>query len=301
MITLLSTVATFARQGGQVPDTLRVDSIAVESPLPSPALGVVRFLFNAVPQWIQIGGVFLAAAVAIALAFVAWRHRVALGAWFSAKSRAWKMGFAAITLVVLGGIGFAGLGTWNYMMHDNEFCSGCHIMAVPFQRFGSSEHAKLKCHDCHRQSIFASSIELYIQVTERPDSIPAHRTVPNVICAECHIQKDADSTWKRVSATAGHQVHLNPRSPLMSRMECTTCHAREVHRFKPVSETCAQSGCHDDQRVELGRMAQQTDLHCTVCHVFTMKATEGNPVDSSRAALVPRDEHCLCCHAMAER
>jgi hypothetical protein len=105
--------------------------------------------------------------------------------------------------VVLGGIGFAGLGTWNYMMHDNEFCSGCHIMAVPFQRFGTSEHAKLKCHDCHRQSIFASSIELYIQVTERPDSIPAHRTVPNVICAECHIQKDADSTWKRVSATGG--------------------------------------------------------------------------------------------------
>ena len=35
----------------------------------------------------------------------------------------------------LGGIGFAGTWSWNYMMHTNEFCSGCHIMAVPFQRF----------------------------------------------------------------------------------------------------------------------------------------------------------------------
>ena len=301
MILLLSTVATIARQGAQVPDSLRSDSIAVESPLPSPAIGVVRFLFNTVPQWVQVGGAILAAVVALVLAFLAWRHRVALGAWFRAKSRAWKMGFAAITLVILGGIGFAGSWTWNYMMHDNEFCSGCHIMAVPFQRFGTSEHAKLSCHDCHRQSIFASSWELYIQVTERPDSIPAHRTVPNAICSECHIQRDADSTWKRVSATAGHQVHLNPRSPLLSRMECTTCHAREVHRFKPVSETCAQSGCHDDVKVELGRMAQQTDLHCTVCHVFTVKAAEGNPIDSSRAALIPGDQQCLGCHAMAER
>ena len=301
MILLLSTVATFARQGAQVPDTLRADSIAVESPLPSPALGVVRFLFNTVPQWVQIGGVFLGAAVALVLAFLAWRHRVALGAWFGAKSRAWKMGFAAITLMILGGIGFAGSWSWNYMMHDNEFCAGCHIMDEPFQRFGSSEHAKLKCHDCHRQSIFASTLELYIQVTERPDKIPPHATVPNAICSECHIQRDADSTWKRVSATAGHQVHLNPRSPLLSRMECTTCHAQEVHRFKPASETCAQSGCHDDVKVELGKMAQQTDLHCIVCHEFTVPAVEGNPIDSSRAALVPTDQQCLGCHEMRER
>src|SRR5687768_17992738 len=84
-------------------------------------------------------------------------------------------------------------------------------------------------------------------------------------------------------------------------MECTTCHAREVHRFKPVGETCAQSGCHDDVKVELGKMAQQTDLHCVVCHEFTVAATEGNPIDSSRAALTPGDQQCLGCHAMRER
>ncbi len=301
MILTLSAVAAFAQQGTQVADSLRTDSIAVESPLPSPALGVIRFLFNTVPQWVQIGGVFLGAAVGLVVVFLAWRHRVAIGSWFSARSRAWKMGFAAITLVVLGGIGFAGSWSWNYMMHDNEFCAGCHIMDVPFERFGTSEHAKLQCHDCHRQSIFASMLELYVQVTERPDKIPEHRSVPNAICSECHIQRDPDSTWQRVSATAGHQVHLNPRSPVMSRIECTTCHGQEVHRFKPVSETCAQSGCHDDIKVELGKMAQQTDLHCTVCHEFTVKAVEGNPIDSSRAALVPGDQQCLGCHEMRER
>jgi hypothetical protein len=301
IVSILHGAYALVVQGGQVADSLRVDSIAVESPLPSPALTVVRFLFNTVPQWVQIGGVFLGAAVALILAFFGWRNRVALKAWFLSRSRAWKIGFAAVSILMLGAISFAGTWSWNYMMHDNEFCSGCHVMSVPFQRFGTSEHAKLNCHDCHRQSIFASAVELYVQVTERPDSIPAHRTVPNAICAECHIRQDPDSTWERVSATAGHQIHLNPRSPLMARMECTTCHAREVHRFKPVTETCAQSGCHDDVKVELGKMAQQTDLHCTMCHEFTVQAREGNPVDSSRAAMVPGEQQCLGCHEMRER
>lgn len=301
MIWMLSTASLVAQQGASAADTLAADSIAVSSPLPSPALIVVRFLFNTVPQWVQIGGVFLAAAVALLLAFLGWKHRRSIATWFTAKSRAWQMGFAAACLVVLAGAGFAGTWSWNYMMHDNEFCAGCHIMGEPFQRFGTSEHAKLGCHDCHRQSIFASMKELYVQVTERPDRIPAHRTVPNVICSECHIQRDPDSTWQRISATAGHQVHLNPRSPAMSKLECTTCHGQEVHRFKPVSETCAQSGCHDDVKVELGAMAEQTDLHCTVCHEFTVAATEGNPIDSSRAALTPTDEQCLGCHEMRER
>jgi nitrate/TMAO reductase-like tetraheme cytochrome c subunit len=294
-------IVAVIQQATQRPDTLRVDSIAVDSPLPSPALSVVRFLFNTVPQWVQIGGVILAAVVAIVLAVLGWRNRVALRTWFSSRSRGWKAVAAALTLVMIGGVAFAGTRTWNYMMHDNEFCSGCHIMAVPFQRFGTSEHAKLQCHDCHRQSIFASAMELYIQVTERPDSIPPHRTVPNAICSECHVRRDADSTWQRVSATAGHQVHLNPRSPVMSKIECTTCHGQEVHRFKPVSETCAQSGCHDDVRVELGKMAQQTDLHCVVCHEFTVPSREGNPVDSARTALTPGDQQCLGCHEMRER
>jgi nitrate/TMAO reductase-like tetraheme cytochrome c subunit len=290
-----------AQQQAAMPDTTPLDSIAAVPELPSPELRVVRFMFNDVPQWVQIGGVVIAAIVGIVLAVLVWRNRVAIGGWFGAKSRAWKLGFAAITLVVVAGVGFAGLSTWNYMMHDNEFCSGCHIMGEPFQRFGTSEHAKLNCHDCHQQSIFASMWELYVQVMERPTEIPAHRGVPNEICSGCHVRDDPDSTWQRVVATAGHQVHLNPASPVMSQVECITCHGLEVHRFRPVAETCAQSGCHDDIRVELGSMAQQTDLHCTVCHEFTVPATEGLPVDSSRATFAPGEQQCLGCHAMRER
>ncbi len=48
-------------------------------------------------------------------------------------------------------------------------------------------------------------------------------------------------------------------------------------------------------------MASQTDLHCVICHEFTTKSAESNPIDSSRAALTPSDQQCLGCHAMRER
>jgi hypothetical protein len=211
------------------------------------------------------------------------------------------MGFAALVFVALGGVGFAGLKSWNFMMHDNGFCTGCHVMNVPFRKFTASEHSKLGCHDCHRQGMTANVRQLYQWVAERPEKIGQHAPVPNRICAECHIQRDADSTWKRISATAGHAIHLNPRSPAMRDMQCVTCHAQEVHRFKPANTTCAQSGCHEKVRTELGKMAAQTSLHCSTCHAFTTAIVEGNPTDSARAALVPNQEQCLECHQMREQ
>ena len=192
-------------------DTARIDSVVVESPLPGGVAAIARFLFSTVPQWIQIAGVFVGAIVAAIVVVVVWRNRAQLLAWFRAKSRGWKLGFAAILVVVLSGAGFAGLQSWNFMMHDNSFCSGCHVMAVPFRKFTASEHSELSCHDCHRQGMTANVRQLYQWVAERPERIGSHAPVPNAICADCHIQRDADSTWKRIIATAGHAVHLNPR------------------------------------------------------------------------------------------
>ncbi|HSA54277.1 MAG TPA: NapC/NirT family cytochrome c [Gemmatimonadaceae bacterium] len=282
-------------------DTVSVDSVVVESPLPGGAAAVARFLFSTVPQWVQIAGVFVGAIVALVVLVVLWRRRLDLVRWFSARSRGWKLGFAAVTLAVLGGVGFAGAKSWNFMMHDNDFCTGCHVMEQPFRRFTASEHSQLSCHDCHQQGMTANVRQLYQWVAERPEDIGAHAPVPNRICAECHVQSDPDSTWQRISATAGHAVHLNPRSPAMRAMECVTCHGEEVHRFKPASETCAQSGCHENLRIELGAMAAQTSLHCSTCHTFTAPAVETNPTDSARAALVPREEQCFECHQMRER
>jgi hypothetical protein len=289
------------QQTGVARDLLRTDTVVVESPLPGGAAAVARFFFNTVPQWVQIAGVFVAALVVLVVVIFLWRRRARLRSWFAAKSGAWKLGFAAILLLALGGVGFAGLKSWTFMMHDNGFCTGCHVMSVPFRKFTASEHSKLGCHDCHRQGMLANARQLYQWVAERPEKIGAHAPVPNRICDECHIQRDADSTWKRISATAGHAVHLNPRSPAMRGMQCVTCHGEEVHRFKPADQTCAQSGCHDHVRIELGRMAGQTSLHCSTCHQFTTQTVETNPTDSARAALVPNQEQCLECHEMREK
>jgi nitrate/TMAO reductase-like tetraheme cytochrome c subunit len=282
-------------------DSLQPDSIVVASPLPGGPAAVARFLFNAVPQWLQIAGVFVGAVVAVALLVFIWRRRRSMLARLGATSRAWKLGFAAIVLVMLGGIGAAGMKTWNFMMHDNGFCTGCHVMKTPFERFSSSEHSKLLCHDCHRQGMVANVRQLYQWVSERPEKIGPHAPVPNPVCNECHVQRDADSAWKRISATAGHQVHLNPRSPAFNALSCVSCHGKEIHRFKATEVSCAQSGCHDQVKIELGKMAGQSSLHCLVCHQFSAVAVEANPVDSARAALVPAQKQCLSCHQMQQR
>jgi nitrate/TMAO reductase-like tetraheme cytochrome c subunit len=282
-------------------DTAAIDSVVVESPLPSAATAVAKFLFNSVPQWVQIAGVVVALVVFVFLVVLVWRRRREIGGWLGARSRGWKLGMSAIVLLAIGGVGFAGLRTWNYMMHDNQFCTSCHVMDVPFRRFTASEHSKLGCHDCHRQGMMDNVKELYVWVLERPEEIPAHAPVPNSICAECHIQNDPDSTWKRIVATAGHAVHLNPASPAMRTMECVTCHGQEVHRFKPAETTCAQSGCHDNVQIQLGRMSGQTTLHCSTCHVFTAAAAETDSTRSARGALVPNQDQCLECHEMREQ
>ncbi|MEP7347825.1 MAG: hypothetical protein ABI877_21320, partial [Gemmatimonadaceae bacterium] len=149
---------------------------------------------------------------------------------------------------------------------------------------------------------FASSKELYVWVLDRPEKIPPHaNNVPNKVCANCHEQRDADSTWKRVIATAGHQVHLNGKSPLFKELECIACHAREVHRFKADDRTCGQAGCHANKQIQLGMMANQTDLHCVTCHVFTAPVAEGGVVDSAKAVLIPKQKECFSCHEMNKR
>ena len=279
-------------------DTAAIDSVVVESPLPGGAAAVARFLFSTVPQWVQIAGVIVGVLVALIGAVILVRRRREVLAWLSSRSRGWKLGMSALVLVSLGGVVAAGLTTWNYMMHDNTFCTSCHVMSVPFRKFTASEHSSLGCHDCHRQGMLDNLQELYVWVAERPEHIPDHAPVPNAICAECHIQNDPDSTWKRIVATAGHAVHLNPASPAMRRMECVTCHGQEVHRFKPAMETCAQSGCHDRIDIQLGKMAGQTSLHCAACHAFTAPAAETDTTRSARAALVPDQRQCLECHDM---
>ncbi len=267
-------------------------------PLPGGVAAVLRFFFN-VPQWIQIGGFVVGVAAAGWVAVVLWRRRRAIIAWIVARPRQIKIGLAAAAAVVL--LGAAGFGTlsWNYMQHDNAFCTGCHIMKGPFQRFAGSKHDSLSCHNCHQQSIFASTRQLYLWVADRPEKIQMHAKVPTRVCAACHVQGDKEKDkWRRIATTAGHRVHLESDSSALREIQCTTCHGIEVHRFVPVDSTCGQSGCHIGTEIRLGKMAGQSGMHCIACHQFTAEVPLLATRDSAAGTLRPGAHECLGCHEM---
>ncbi|MEP7381547.1 MAG: hypothetical protein ABI910_07665 [Gemmatimonadota bacterium] len=279
-----------------------VDSVRMDqSPLPGGVASVFRFLFSGVPQWVQIGGVVVGVIVAVVLAVVAWRRRAEIATWLRSRTSGYRLALGAGVGTVLLSAGLVGGWSYHYMMNENDFCSSCHVMKPAFGKFQTSEHSKLKCHDCHQQSLFASSRELYYWVMDRPDKIPAHSKVPNRICADCHITEKRDSVWQFVSATAGHQVHLRSDSAALRDVMCVTCHARQVHAFAPTDVSCKESGCHDKITVRLGKMADQTSLHCTTCHEFSRPVDALAPLDSGRQGLVPRKPQCFTCHEMREK
>ncbi len=296
----LLVLSSAAAQAPLVHDSLSVDSIRFdEAPLPGGAADVFRFLFSGVPQWIQISG-FIVGIIAALLAFwFTWRKRREAWSWLVSRSAGFQIALVAGLVAVVTASAAAGAWSWDYMMHDNDFCSSCHVMKGAFSRFGVSEHQKLECHSCHRQSIFASSKELYYWVLDRPEKIPPHAPVPDKICGECHAQQPADSAWKRISATAGHRVHFESDSSALKDLSCLSCHAKEIHAFKAVDLSCTTSGCHSETKVQLGGMANQTGLHCITCHDFGRPVSELVAIDSSRTALVPARQECLSCHTMA--
>lgn len=267
-------------------------------PLPGGVAAVLRFFFN-LPQWFQIAGFFLGVAVAIWLLVFLWRRRLPIVTWIKTRQRGVKMGLtAAVAVALLGAAGF-GTVSWNYMQHDNAFCTGCHIMKGPFQRFTGSKHDSLSCHNCHQQSIFASARQLYLWVADRPEKIAMHSKVPTRVCASCHVQGDREKDkWKRIATTAGHRVHLESDSSALRDVQCTTCHGLEVHRFVPVDSTCGQSGCHIGTEIRLGKMAGQTGFHCIACHQFTAEVPLLATRDSAAGTLRPGSHECFSCHQM---
>ncbi len=269
-------------------------------PLPGGVAEVVRFFFH-VPQWIQIGGAVLAVAVAATLVVVAWRNRAGIVDWLRTRSLALQTTLGLVAAIVLTSAAWAGAESWNYVQHDNAFCTGCHVMGESFQKFQRSEHSDLGCHDCHQQSLYASARQMYLWVLERPEEIGPHSPVPNERCVSCHVTERPDSIWQRISSTAGHRVHLESDSSALEDVMCVTCHGVEVHQFVPAEQTCGQAGCHsrEDTEIVLGRMAAaETSMHCLSCHEFTEPVPEVSPMGTAAAALRPGDRKCLGCHEM---
>jgi NapC/NirT cytochrome c family protein len=282
---------------------LQPDTVAVrttEPPTPEVLDRFMKWALGGVPQAVQqLGGPLGFVIGGALLALVVWRRRQIL-AWWRNRSRGFRravLGVAAAA--VLAAVG-TGLYVWDYVQHDNDFCASCHVMRDPFERFQQSEHSELGCHDCHQQPLAASVRQLHLWVANRPNDIGPHAPVPNEVCVKCHVTDDPDSTWQRISTTAGHRIHLEADTSALAEVTCVTCHGSEVHRFSPSDQTCGASGCHDPSttQVVLGSMAGQTGFHCVTCHSFTAPVAAESPLDTVRMALVPSFEQCRTCHAM---
>jgi hypothetical protein len=291
--TLFAARDSLAGAAGAIRDTLS------RAPLPGGVAALFRFFFQ-VPQWIQIGGVVVAAVVAALLVMVVWRRRAALLTWLGTRSREIKLTLASAVLFLLAGSAFLGAKSWDYMQHNNGFCTGCHIMERPFRRFaaGAGKHEDLKCHDCHQQSIWASSWQLILWVGERPEKIGVHAPVPNSRCEGCHQLSGGREPWQHVRRLAGHRVHFESDSTVLKHLQCVKCHGAEVHQFLPSTRTCDQSGCHEKQTVKLAGMAKLPEISCVTCHAFTADLPGLATRDSARRALVPTQTQCLGCHQM---
>ncbi len=268
-------------------------------PLPGGVAAVVRFFFN-LPSWLQITGAVLGAVLAVVVLLTLWRRRQRIVTWVRTRPRNTRIALIAVAAgVVLLAAGF-GTVSWNYMQHDNGFCTGCHVMGSAYVRFTQSEHSTLSCHNCHQQSLYASMRQMYLWVAERPSEIGPHAKVPNAVCMQCHVTGEKE-VWQRIASTAGHRTHLESRNPALQDVQCVTCHAVEVHHFAPLDRTCAQSGCHEMNKIALGKMQDQTTLHCTTCHRFTAEVPALATRDSAAGALRPGERQCFSCHAMQER
>jgi hypothetical protein len=310
---LLAQVATVADSAAQaasaVPSAVHGGGInpaelKVENPVPGFIGQLLQMGFN-LPSWVQIALVAVGGVIGLVVAVLLWKNRESLLAWLGARSRGYKMGLAAVAaFTVVGGAGAAYAGN-HYMEHNNDFCMSCHVMGDAWTAFQQSEHRKLECHQCHRQSQLANARQLYFWIAERPTEIPKHAGVPTRICSECHVQSRADSGWKRIVRTAGHRLHMESDSSTLKEIACVTCHGQEVHRFKPVDKTCGQSNCHatKDTKIVLGNMAGQTSQHCTSCHTFTRVVPENISMDSTRQYLKPTagPKSCFGCHQMKDK
>jgi hypothetical protein len=302
-----------------------VDSVVVRSPLPDRLVPIVQWIFQR-PSWVMIGGIILAAIVAFAVLSLLWRRRRTIGSWLATRDRGVKLTLAAAVAAVLLLIVAGGLKAHDYVMHDNDFCQGCHIFVPSGQLFVrpdtgtyllvnklEGKHDSLSCHACHPFQLKAQSKELFYWIVARPDKIPPHAKVPRKVCEQCHVQGEARKNWQRIASTAGHRTHLESDSSALKNVQCLTCHARTAHRFQPADTTCAQKGCHltDDVKIRLGRMAarfhakpvqplpNEEQLYCNSCHQFTAEA-QFVSLDSAANTLRPGERQCFGCHEMRQ-
>ena len=149
----LLTPALLAAQGQRPlpwrPDSLPDSTVVQAPPIPGGPAAIFRFLFSTVPQWLQIAGVIVGGIVAIVLAVLLVRNWSAVLTWLRTRSRGYKIALGTTALVLVTSAAAVGMWSWNFMMHDNDFCVGCHVMTSAYQKFGQSEHVIVRFQERH--------------------------------------------------------------------------------------------------------------------------------------------------------
>lgn len=290
-----------------------LDSVVVRSPLPDPLVPVVQFIFQQ-PGWLLGLEMVVGGVAAFLIVRTMWVRRLWMFGWFRSAPRGAQAMFVGANLaIVLIGMGTAGYG-YHYMMHDNDFCKGCHIFVPSGQAWVrpdtgnyllvnalEGKHDTLQCHACHAFELRAQAKEMLLWIADRPQAVPPHGRVPQEVCERCHVQGEGKAKWQRVASTTGHSVHLAQDSSAHGgRIQCLTCHARSAHRFVANDSTCAMHGCHVSNEIRLGRMAGQSEMHCTLCHQFTAERTFQVGVDTAKRMMIPGEAQCTACHGMQQ-
>jgi nitrate/TMAO reductase-like tetraheme cytochrome c subunit len=206
---------------------------------------------------------------------------------------------AVALLAGLGAAAFFGYRTYEYVQHDNDFCLSCHLMVEPYERFAQSEHRDLGCKACHQPTLMVRSKMALTQIIKNPEKLETHAEVPNERCETCHVKGDPKK-WEQVANSAGHRVHFESDSSSLKGLKCVECHSTSLHEFAPSDKTCSQSGCHENTKIQLGKMAKLT-LHCAVCHEFNRPVAQKVSADSLPGSLQPKAKQCMSCHEMRAR
>lgn len=154
-------------------------------------------------------------------------------------------------------------------------------MQRAYDTWAHSAHKNIECHTCHKASIADQNRYLLTMLIKRPKEVPQRHgrvIVPRTICLSCHWEGKPEIT--KVNAMAGHALHA-----FNQNIQCTVCHAQEVHKFLPDASVCAK--CHT--QVVKARGMERHD--CRLCHDWKAK-----PAASASRGLMPTRETCLACH-----
>ncbi|MEE9258932.1 MAG: cytochrome c3 family protein [Nitrospinaceae bacterium] len=185
------------------------------------------------------------------------------------------IGLLAGLLVVVMGTG--SLHLYDYTENDPEFCLNCHLMREAHHSWETSVHKSVNCHTCHYATLYEKNMMFVKTIFERPTEISERPhdqiIVPSTMCVTCHLA--GDDKIIKVSRSKGHSLHW-----FKENIECTSCHAVELHQFAPEQKFCMN--CHAQAKNMLPKMK---DMACTSCHNFRT------------GRLVPGNEKCLQCHA----